>query len=155
MIVTTDGPKVLVVLAESDTDDVLGVTSVGAGDTTVSAGESEEVDKTVIVTSGDDGSVGVGGNTVDVGAIGALGVDTLSGPGEVDALGGPDGSHGVGSATGVLVAVGDGEEEEFVSTTVSSDEGAVFGPVEAVDVRGVTLALADEGEVIGGIVDVD
>lgn len=69
-----------------------------------------------------------------MGAISAGGVDTLSVPSELDSLGSPCGAGGVGAAGGISFTVGDGEEEELVGTTVSTDVLRFTAPVHGHDV---------------------
>ena len=134
---------------------MLGVASVGARDGTFTDGESENVNKTPVITSGESVSGFVDVGTVNVSSIGSTGEDTLSGPGEVHGLGSPVSALSVGSSGGVLLDVRDGPEQELVVTRVSSDVGAVSRPVKAVDIGGVSSALANEAEVIRSVVDIE
>jgi len=134
LIVTTDGVEVGVASTEHDTDDVLRVTTVGARHATLAARIAEEADETVVITSGEESAVTGCAHRVDVSAIGAGGVDTLGVPSELDGLGGPCGAGGVGSARGILLAVGDGEEEELVGATVGADGCGSSAPVHSHDV---------------------
>ena len=131
------------------------MTTVRSGLFTLSAWVTEEANETVVITSGKELSVMGASNAVDVGTIGALGVDTLSLPLELAGLGGPDGSSGVRSAGGILFAGGDFVEEELVSTTVRADIFVLRAPIQGHDVGVVSGALADESEVLVGVVDVD
>ena len=154
LIVTTDGEQVSVSGAEKDAGDVLGVTTERSGDTSLEAGVVEEADKTVIVTGGKEHLVIGTADGVDMGAIGASGVDTLGLPEELAGHGGPLSVLEVGAAGRILLAVFSGEEEELVSTTVGSEELGVSAPVEGHDVRAVTLAFSTERPV-SSVVDVD
>jgi len=97
LIVTTDGEETLVASAEHDTDDVLGVTAVASG-LAFDARVVEEVHETEIVTSGEDLLVVGAANGVDMGAIGASGVDTSGLPEELAGGGGPLSVLEVGTA---------------------------------------------------------
>ena len=153
LIVSTDGEESGVTGAEHDTDDVLGVTSETLG-LALDAWVVEEVDETVVITGGEELFVLGATDGVDVGTIGALGVDTLGLPEELAGDGGPLNILEVGSAAWVLRAVLSSEEEELVGTTVGADELGVSAPVEGHDVRVVASACAAKGPV-GGVVDVD
>ena len=153
LIVTTNGEESGVISAEQDTDDVLRVTTVRSWHG-LDAWVVEDVDETVVITGGEELLVSRAADGVDVGAIGALGVDTGGLPEELAGDGSPDSVLEVGSAGWVLVARGDLEEEELVSTAVGAEVLGVSAPVESHDVGGVASALALETPV-GGSVDVD
>ena len=89
---------------------MLRVTAVRSGLSTLSAWVTEEANETVVITSGQELTVIGASNAVDVGTIGALGINTLSLPLELAGLAGPDGGSGVRSTGGILLAVGDGVE---------------------------------------------
>ena len=131
------------------------MTAVRSGLSTLSAWVTEEANETVVITSGQELTVIGATNAVDVGAIGALGIDTLSLPLELAGLGGPDGGSSVRSTRGILLAVGDGVEKELVCTTVRADVFVVRAPIQSHDVGVVGGALADESEVLLGVVDVN
>ena len=133
LIVTSNGEEVAVAKAEHDAGDVLGVTAVRSG-YTLDAGISEEADETVIVTGSEEHLVIRTADGVDMGAIGATGVDTLRLPKELASGGGPLNWLGVGSARGILLAVLRGEEEELVGTTVGTDVLGMSAPVKSHDV---------------------
>ena len=86
------------------------MTAVRSGLSTLSAWVTEEANKTVVITSGQELTVIGASNAVDVGTIGALGINTLSLPLELAGLACPDGASGVRSTGGILLAVGDGVE---------------------------------------------
>lgn len=119
LIVAANGVETGIVGAEHDTDDVLGVTTVTSGDA-LDAGVVEEVDEAIVITSSEHLFVAGAAHGVDMGAIGAAGVDTGRLPKELAGNRGPEGVLVVGTAGWVLVAVGYGEEEELVGTTVGS-----------------------------------
>jgi len=155
LIVATNREETLVVGGEHGADDVLGVTTVRSGLSTLSAWVTEEANETEVITSSEELSISGAADAVDVSTIGTLGVDALSLPLELASLGCPDGAGGVRSAVSILSAFGDGVEEELVGTAVGADVFAVVAPVQGHDVRVVSRALADEGEVLSGVVDVD
>ena len=70
------------------------MTAVRSGLSTLSAWVTEEANETVVITSGQELTVIGASNAVDMGTIGALGIDTLSLPLELAGLGGPDGASG-------------------------------------------------------------
>jgi hypothetical protein len=143
LIVTSNGEEVAVISAESNADDVLGVTSVASG-LTLDDGVAEQVHETVIISGSHELAVSRAANRVDVSSIGSGGVDTLGLPLELAGLGFPLGTLGVGTARWVLSAVWDGEEQKLVSTTVGADVRAILAPVKSHDVGGVSLALANK-----------
>ena len=71
------------------------MTAVRSGLSTLSAWVTEEANETVVITSGQELTVIGASNAVDMGTIGALGIDTLSLPLELAGLGGPGGASGV------------------------------------------------------------
>lgn len=155
LIVSTNGVEVTVILGEHDTDDVLGVTAVTAGLAALSARVAEQVDEAEIVSGSQKHAIAGAANGVDVSTIGASGVDTFSGPLELDSLGCPLDTSCVGSATLVLSPVAIlGEEEELVSATVGAEVLGVLAPVKGHDVGVVGLAGTGEGPV-ASVVDVD
>ena len=89
-----------------------------------------------------------------MGTIGTSGVDTLSLPKELASYGSPFSVLKVGSTRWVLLAVFSSEEEEFVGTTVRTDELGVSTPIKSHDVRAVTSAFTMEFPV-AGCVDID
>ena len=98
LIVSTDGVEMcVVVVAEEDANNVLGVTTVGSG-LALDNWVTEEVHEAVVITSGHEHLVAGASNGVDVGTIGARWVDTLSLPLEFDGLGSPLNSLGVRAA---------------------------------------------------------
>lgn len=155
LIVSTNRVETLVVGGEHGADDVLGVTTVRSGLSTLSAWVTEEANETEVITGGEEHTIVGASDAVDVSTIGARGIDTLSLPAELDGLAGPDSAGGVRSAGGILLAVGDGVEEELVGTAVGADVFVVGAPIQGHDVGVVSGALADEGEVLLGVVDVD
>ena len=80
---------------------MLGVTSETLG-LALDAWVVEEVDETEVITGGEELFVIGATDGVDVGTIGALGVDTLGLPEELAGDGGPLGVLQVGSAAWVL-----------------------------------------------------
>ena len=74
---------------------MLRVTAVRSGLSTLSAWVTEEANETVVITSCQELTVIGASNAVDMGTIGALGIDTLSLPLELAGLGGPGGASGV------------------------------------------------------------
>jgi hypothetical protein len=154
LIVATNREEFGVSLAEHNTDDMLGVTSEASGEATLSAGVAEQVDETVVVTGGQELLVVGASNGVDVGSVGARGVDTFGGPLELDGVGSPHGGGGVGTTGWILIARGDLEEEELVGTTVGAEVFGSGAPVQSHDVRVVSSARANERPVGGGV-DVD
>ena len=155
LIVATNREEFGVICGEHRTDDVLGVTAVRSGNTTLSARVAEEANETVVITGGQEHTIIGASNTVNVGTICARGVDTLSLPLELAGLGGPDSGSGVRSAGWILCAFGDSVEEELVSTTVRADVSVVRAPVQGHDVGVMGGAFAYQGEVLVGVVDVD
>ena len=155
LVIATNRVETGVIAAERDTDDVLRVATVGSGLATLSARIAEEADETVVIAGGQELTISGASNAVDVGAIGARGVDALSLPLELACLASPCGASGVGSAAWVLIAVRDGVEEELVGTAVRADVAGFGAPVEGHDVRVVGTALSGEGEVLVHVVDVD
>ena len=101
LIVSTNREESGVTGAEHDTDDVLGVTSETLG-LALDAWVVEEVDETIVITGGEELFVIGATDGVDVGTIGALGVDTLGLPEELAGDGGPLDVLQVGSAAWVL-----------------------------------------------------
>src|SRR5688572_30349998 len=95
LIVPADREEVGVVEGELHFHDVLGVASQRDGLVSSSAGVSENVHESVVVTSGDEGLVLGEVNTVDVGAVGAGGEDAVNEPSVLGVAGGPDGVDGV------------------------------------------------------------
>jgi len=120
LIVTTNGVEIGVAIGEHDTDDVLRVTTV-ASRSALDAGVSEEVDKTVVIASGEELTVSGAADRVDMGAVSARGVDTGGLPLELASLASPLGALGVAATGRILFAVGDGVEEELVGTAVGAD----------------------------------
>ena len=133
---------------------MLGVTTVRSG-SALDAGVAEQVDETVVITSGEELAIAGASDGVDVSAITALGVDTLGVPRELDSLGGPDDGGGIAATRLVLLAVGHFEEEQLVSTTVGADVVGLRAPVQSHDVRVVTAACSLQGEAVVQLVDVD
>lgn len=74
-------------------------------------------------------------------------------PADLDSVGSPLNTLGVGGTVLVLSAVWDVEEEEFVGTTVGSDICAVARPVEGGDEGVVGLAVANLAEVVLAVID--
>jgi len=109
---------------------VFGVTSEGAGNSTVSGRVSEELDETVIITASDEVSILGSADTVDVSTISTAGEDTLNIPAELGSLGGPNGTSGVGSTRSILAHTIELEEEKFVSTTVGANVRTISSPIE-------------------------
>ena len=103
LIVTTDGEKSSIVGAEQNTDDVLGVTAVRSG-LGSDAWIVEDVNETIVITSGEEHLVAGANHGVDVSAVSAAGVDTLGLPEELAGDSGPLGVQCVGSARWVLIA---------------------------------------------------
>ena len=147
LIVATNGEEARIVSREHGTDYVLGVTAIRSGLSTLSARITEEVNETVVITSGKEHSIVRASNAINVSTIGARRIDTFSFPLELAGLGSPDGGSGVRSAARILDAVGDGVEEELVGTTVGADVSIVGAPIQGHDVGVVSRALSDEGEV--------
>jgi hypothetical protein len=106
---------------EDDVGDVFGVSTVRLRQTSLDARISEDPHQGEVVTGAEEVAIGRSSNSVDVSAILTLGVDTVDVPRELDGLGGPCDSLGVGFAGGILLAVGDGEVEELVGAAVGSD----------------------------------
>ena len=131
------------------------MTTVRSGLSTLSAWVTEEANETEVITGGEEHTIVGAIDAVDVSTIGARRIDTFSLPLELAGLGGPDGGSSVRSAARILDAVGDGVEEELVGTTVGADVSIVGAPIQGHDVGVVSGALADEGEVRIGVVDVD
>ena len=154
LIVTTNGVESGIIRGEGNTDDVLGVTSEGSGRSTSEAGIVEQVHETVIITGGEQHLVVGATNGVDMCTIGTTGVDTLSLPKELASYGSPFSVLKVGSTRWVLLAVFSSEEEEFVGTTVRTDELGVSTPIKSHDVRAVTSAFTFEAPVTN-IIDID
>ena len=89
LIVAADGEEVCVVIGEHDTDDVLGVTAVAAW-LGLDAWVVEDVDETVVITSGEELLVSGAANGVNVGAVSARWVDTRGLPEELAGNGSPN-----------------------------------------------------------------
>jgi hypothetical protein len=121
LVIATNREELGVIAVEHDTDDVLRVATVGSGLAALSARVAEEADETVVIASGQKLTIIGASNAVDVGTIGARGVEALSLPLELASLASPCGASGVGSAAWVLVAVRDCVEEELVGATVRAD----------------------------------
>lgn len=97
---------------------MLGVTAVGAWHMFSAAWVSEQSHKTVVISTSEELAVMRPANAVDVGAISALGIDALDVPAEFDGGSGPNNWFGVGLSRWVLLTVGHGPEEKFVSTAI-------------------------------------
>lgn len=89
-----------------------------------------------------------------MGAVGASGVNASGLPEELASGSGPLSVLQVGAARWILLARGDLEEEQLVSTAVRADELGVSAPVHSHDVGAVFVALALEAPV-GSPVNVD
>ena len=131
------------------------MTTIGSGFATLSARITEEAYETVVITGGQELTITRAGNAVDMGTVCALRVDALSLPLELASLACPGGASGVRSAIWILIAVRDCVEEELVGTAVGADIFVVGAPIQGHDVGVVSGALADEREVLLGVVDVD
>mmetsp|Transcript_31740 Transcript_31740/g.42988 ORF Transcript_31740/g.42988 Transcript_31740/m.42988 type:complete len:347 (-) Transcript_31740:322-1362(-) len=122
---------------------------------TISSRVSVKLDKTEVITSGNEHTILGTVDAIDVGAIGTAGEDTLNVPGELGSLSGPNGTSGVASTRWVLGAVVHLEEEELVGTAVGADVRTISSPVKVGDIRVVTLKSTAIAVTIGNIVDVD
>lgn len=112
---------------------------------------SEQVDETVVITSGEELTVRGTNNGVDVSAISARGVDTLGLPLELAGLACPSSARGVAAARGVLLAVGDCEEKQLVGAAVGAEVVGLRAPVKGHDVGAVAAAGADQAEALGAV----
>jgi hypothetical protein len=121
LVIATNRVETGVIGAERDTDDVLRVATVGSGLAALSARVTEEANEAVVIAGSQELSIRGASDAVDVGTIGARGVDALSLPLELACLASPCGASGVGSAAWVLIAVGDRVEEELVGATVRAN----------------------------------
>ncbi len=132
---------------------MLRVTTV-ASRSALDAGVSEEVDKAVVITSGEELTVSGAADRVDVGTVSARGVDTGGLPLELASLASPCDALGVAATRRILFAVGDGVEEELVGTAVGADVVGLGAPVKSHNVGLVSghSTLAVPG---GGAVDSD
>lgn len=77
LIVTSYGVEILIILGELNSHDMLGMTSEGNRFVTSPARVSENVDETVVITSGNKSSICREVNSVDVGAVSARGEDAI------------------------------------------------------------------------------
>jgi len=142
-------------VGESNTGDVLGVTSQRSGLSTFSGRVSVDLDETVVITTSDEHTVLGAVNTIDVSSIGTAGEDTLNIPRELGSLSGPSNTGGVASTRRILRAVVHLEEEELISTTVGADVRTINSPVKVSDIRIVGLKSTYKVVTILNIVDVD
>ena len=94
LIVAADRVEALVAWTEGDTDDVFGVSPVGTR-SSADARVVEDVDETVVITSGEEHLVTGSANGVDVCTIGAGGIDALSLPKELAGCCSPLGTHSI------------------------------------------------------------
>lgn len=134
LIVTTDGPKVEVVVSEHGTDNMFGMATVRAWSSSHAGRIVEQCHETVVISASKKLAIGGARDTVDVSAICALRVDSLDVPSELHGRGSPSDFSSVGPSRWILR---DGIglcEEKFVGSAVSSNPCIIFRPVKGHDV---------------------
>lgn len=89
LIVSTNREEVCIIAAETDTHHMLGVTSKRDGQVTLAARVAEEVNQTIIITSGYESTIVTPCNMVNMSAICARGEDSINRPTELGCVGGP------------------------------------------------------------------